>query len=142
MVSFDSRMFTPDNVTVVKMEIQDRIRTIIKVNNLNASSFAEKIGVQSSGVSHILSGRNKPSMDFIQKVLKEFPRVDAGWLLTGVSPVSAGTSSPNQNPETTRKVDIAPKVEVPRIAESGNKRIHKIVIFYDDRSFEEYVSNK
>lgn len=128
------------------MEIQDRIRTIIKVNNLNASTFAERIGVQSSGVSHILSGRNKPSMDFIEKVLKEFPRVDAGWLITGNPP---GYKQPMEKdekrggePTPVRNTPDPAEEDVPITSPKSGRRIEKIVIFYDDRSFEEYVSNK
>ena len=51
--------------------------------NESASSFAEKIGVQRSSISHILSGRNKPSLDFVLKVLSSFPEVELYWLLNG-----------------------------------------------------------
>jgi len=65
------------------MEIQDRLQMVMKMNNLNASQFADRIGVQRSSISHILTGRNKPSLDLIQKTLEHFPRVNADWLLTG-----------------------------------------------------------
>ena len=54
----------------------------MKLNNLSASAFADKIEVQRSSISHILSGRNKPSLEFIQKVLTAFPKVSSDWLLT------------------------------------------------------------
>ncbi len=123
------------------MNIQDRIRTIIKVNNLNASSFADKIGVQSSGVSHVLNGRNKPSLDFIEKVLYEFPRVDAGWLITGKSPKNSPTA---QGAEPSNTEVIVKAVEPKTIEEThtrDGKTIIRIVIFYDDRSFEEYTNS-
>lgn len=63
--------------------IQDRLKIIIKTHRLTAASFADMVGVQRSGVSHIMSGRNKPSLDFIQKTLKAFPRVNGDWLVTG-----------------------------------------------------------
>src|SRR5690554_5616687 len=68
------------------MELKNRIATIIRVNNHTAASFADLLGVQRSSISHILNGRNKPSMDFIEKVIINFPRVDPGWLITGKSP--------------------------------------------------------
>jgi antitoxin component HigA of HigAB toxin-antitoxin module len=49
---------------------------------LNASAFADKIGVQRSSLSHLLSGRNKPSLDFI-KILDVFPDVDLYWMING-----------------------------------------------------------
>jgi transcriptional regulator with XRE-family HTH domain len=70
-------------ITFVTMEIQDRLQMVMKMNNLNASQFADRIGVQRSSISHILTGRNKPSLDLIQKTLEHFPRVNADWLLTG-----------------------------------------------------------
>ena len=51
------------------MEIKDRLRMIMDSHKLNAGSFADRIGVQRSNVSHVLSGRNKPSFDFIEKLL-------------------------------------------------------------------------
>jgi plasmid maintenance system antidote protein VapI len=50
---------------------------------LNASAFADKIGVQRSSLSHLLSGRNKPSLDFILKIVDVFPDVDLYWILNG-----------------------------------------------------------
>ena len=49
----------------------------MKLNSMTASQFADEIGVQRSSVSHILSGRNKPSLEFIQKVMNRFPKVDS-----------------------------------------------------------------
>ena len=123
------------------MELKDRIATIIRVNNHTASSFADLLGVQRSSISHIINGRNKPSLDFIEKVLINFPRVDSGWLITGKSP------------ESKKQDTFAPKTETQKIAETnvaevkrkpelnlgtGNKTIEKIVIFYSDRTFETY----
>ena len=61
----------------------DRIYLLIKSKNLTASKFADEIGVQRSGISHILSGRNKPSLEFIQKILSRFPEIRIEWLLNG-----------------------------------------------------------
>lgn len=111
------------------MNFPDRIRTIIKVNNLTTSSFAEKLGVQRSGVSHILNGRNKPSVDFLEKVLDSFPRVDPTWLLTGKAPRSGDG---NQLKAEAEDIDT-------RQSDKNEKRIRKIVVFYDDNTFESYV---
>lgn len=67
------------------MDIHERLQMIMKMHNLNASQFADKIGVQRSSISHILTGRNKPSLDFVQKTLQYFPRVNAEWFVTGKS---------------------------------------------------------
>lgn len=60
-----------------------RLEIILDYYSLNASSFADKIGVQRSSLSHLLSGRNKPSLDFILKILEVFPEVDLYWILNG-----------------------------------------------------------
>ena len=64
-------------------EFAERLKTIMKYYTLNASSFADKIGVQRSAISHILTGRNKPSLDFVLKIIGEFKEVDLYWLLMG-----------------------------------------------------------
>ena len=60
-----------------------RLEIILDYYSLNASSFADRIGVQRSSLSHLLSGRNKPSLDFILKILEVFPDVDLYWILNG-----------------------------------------------------------
>lgn len=60
-----------------------RIKSLISVKNLTASQFADLLGVQRSNISHILSGRNKPSLDFILKITEHFPNVSIDWLING-----------------------------------------------------------
>ncbi|MEW5675423.1 helix-turn-helix transcriptional regulator [Flavobacterium enshiense] len=61
-----------------------RLETIFEYYGLSASGFADKIGVQRSSLSHLLSGRNKPSLDFIMKIAEVFPEVDLYWILNGI----------------------------------------------------------
>jgi transcriptional regulator with XRE-family HTH domain len=63
--------------------MNERIQLILKTKDISASKFADEIGVQRSSISHILSGRNNPSLDFIQKILKRFPDISPDWILTG-----------------------------------------------------------
>ncbi|CAM3550207.1 helix-turn-helix transcriptional regulator [Flavobacterium gelidilacus] len=60
-----------------------RLETVLEYYSLTASSFADKISVQRSSMSHLLSGRNKPSLDFIMKLAEEFPEVTLEWILNG-----------------------------------------------------------
>lgn len=53
------------------------------MEGLTPSQFADKLGVQRSGVSHLLSGRNKPSFEFINKMLVAYPKINPDWLITG-----------------------------------------------------------
>jgi transcriptional regulator with XRE-family HTH domain len=64
-------------------EFTKRLEKIFNYYGLSASSFADKIGVQRSSLSHLLSGRNKPSLDFVLKVIEVFPEVDLYWILNG-----------------------------------------------------------
>ncbi|MFC2080550.1 helix-turn-helix domain-containing protein, partial [Bacteroidota bacterium] len=63
--------------------MEDRLLKLLDMEQLSSSKFADVIGVQRSSVSHILSGRNKPSFDFLQKTLKAFPVLNADWLILG-----------------------------------------------------------
>ena len=60
------------------------IELILDYYSLSASGFADKIEVQRSSLSHLLSGRNKPSLDFILKIIAVFPEVDLYWILNGI----------------------------------------------------------
>ena len=68
----------------------DRINLILRAKNITAKQFAEEIGIQPSGMSHILSGRNNPSLDFVTKVVRRYPEIDTNWLLLGKGEMYAG----------------------------------------------------
>jgi len=70
-----------------------RLEQLMENHQLNPAAFAEKIGVQRSSVSHILSRRNKPSLEFILKVQAEFTEADFDWLLLGARKKSSPTSN-------------------------------------------------
>ena len=76
------------------VEFAERLKVIMNYYELSAAQFAEKLEVQRSSISHILSGRNKPSLDFVLKILKMFPGVELYWMLNGV-----GKFPENQNSE-------------------------------------------
>jgi transcriptional regulator with XRE-family HTH domain len=63
--------------------MNERIQLILKTKNISASKFADEIGVQRSSISHIVSGRNNPSLDFIQKIIKRFPDINSDWIIFG-----------------------------------------------------------
>jgi len=98
----------------------------------SASAFADKIEVQRSSISHILSGRNKPSLDFVMKVLSAFPEVDLYWLLNGKGsfPSNEAATPQPQNVESVAK----------KLSSSSIKdvTIERIVVFYTDGSFKSY----
>ena len=81
-----------------------RLEQLMENQQLNAAAFAEKIGVQRSSVSHILSRRNKPSLEFFLKVQAEFAEADFDWLLLGARKKTSST--PNQYLVNQEKVDV------------------------------------
>lgn len=107
------------------MLIADRIQLIIKAHNHTPSSFADEIGIKRSNLSHVLSGRNKPGIDFLSKVIEHFPNVNASWLITG------------ETREGDFKEQSIVSTKTPAISDK-EKQIDRIVIFYSDGSFETY----
>lgn len=112
------------------MLIQDRIKLILKANNLSASEFADKVGIKRSNLSHVLSGRNKPSLDFLSKIISTFPKVNASWLLTGETQDGGFTGGDNKDEAKVEKVEAAVK--------STRRVIEKIVTFYSDETYTIY----
>ncbi|MEI6123888.1 MAG: helix-turn-helix transcriptional regulator [Bacteroidota bacterium] len=65
----------------------NRILLVLKIKNLSPSKFADEIGIQRSSMSHIMSGRNLPSLDLILKILQKFKDINSEWLMQGVGPM-------------------------------------------------------
>ena len=84
-------------------EIVKRITQILEEQQLSSSAFADTIGVQRSSISHVLSGRNKPSLEFILKTVRAFPAYSSDWLLFGKSSESPATY-PTLSNETSSSV--------------------------------------
>lgn len=125
------------------MELIDRFRYIMKINQLSASAFADEIGVQRSSVSHVLSGRNKPSLEFIQKVLKRYPKVDGNWLISGSTQIDKEKVVLDiEESSKAEALNSDKKEENPsqKSASNDNSRsIQRILVFYNDNTFEEYT---
>lgn len=112
-----------------------RLQKVIDYYGESASSFAEKIGVQRSSISHILSGRNKPSLDFILKILSTFPEVDLYWLFNG-----KGTFPSEEKAKTLKQDNISTLKNHEKVLSQikKDKTIDRIVVFYSDGSFKNY----
>jgi len=125
-----------------QMDLIERFKYIMKLNNMNASTFAEAIGVQPSSVSHILTGRNKPSLEFIQKILERFPKVDASWLINGKLNLLPKEEDRIQEKDKLSLSDgksITQEKEHPTPLKSDvKKEIVRILVFYTDNTFEEF----
>ena len=124
-----------------------RLNKILNYYDISAASFADTIEVGRSSISHILSGRNKPSLDFVMKVVKNFPEVELYWLLNGKGsfPASNNESEPEKvtsvNSAAPQQIQKSENIKEKTIAFPSNKtgkQIQRIVIFYTDGSFEAF----
>ena len=135
--------------------MKDRIIKFLTHENITATKFADEIGVQRSSISHILSGRNNPSFEFIQKILSRYKSLNADWLILGSGPMFKkmeqgnlfATNEISTQPDLFRQPAekiISPgpdknfqPLPLPEILPS--RRIDKILVFYTDKTFEEYM---
>ena len=142
--------------------MKDRLQKLMITEKLVPAKFAEIIGVQRSSVSHILSGRNKPSYDVIHSILTKFPKINPDWLLTGSGdmyrkPVQTSIFDqiqPTENPKSndtniqiqanqliskrtaSQEISKAPKNSI------NERKIERVVVFYNDKTFSEYLPDE
>lgn len=146
----------------------NRIALILKQKNLTSAKFADEIGVQRSSISHVLSGRNKPGLEFIQKILKTYPEISSDWILFGKGNMMSDQENESdvqrgriENDLFTAKLsEEDKKAQVSDIEKIKNidsttstllnkqkissknevkKEIEKIIVFYTDDSFKQYI---
>lgn len=91
--------------------MEDRIKKFIDYMGITASELADSIGVQRSNVTHVLKGRNKPSFQFIEKLLQIYPSINAKWLLLGEGNMLEGPAKPTTLFDTEATQPVQPKPE-------------------------------
>ena len=143
--------------------MREKLLNLMKSEQLTASKLAELLDIQPSGISHILSGRNKPSFDLVQKILRRFPRVNPDWLLldkdemyrtidiepkpaalqsisieeldgTMQQSPASGMTAPATNP--TSASTPAQQIAAAYAPKSGN--VKRVIVLFDDHTFESY----
>ena len=145
--------------------IKDRIAHIIRSKNLTATQFAEMMQIQPSNVSHLLSGRNKPSLDFLIKLKDIFPEYSFDWIILGKKPITMSERQQSVKEEmlhdnvqfaaiessalkisnllgTTEETDRNSIDEIVETKIEQSKQVKQIVYIYDDNTFEIYHLNK
>ena len=118
-----------------------RIKTLMDQHELNASSFAETIGVQRSSISHVLSGRNKPSLEFLAKIETAFNEVSFEWLLKGEenrAPISTPPTTHSEISSGNESIKIPQKRIDKPLPPPSSEDIIKIVHYYADGSFDSF----
>ncbi|MDX1904646.1 MAG: helix-turn-helix transcriptional regulator [Thermonemataceae bacterium] len=120
------------------IELVERLKIIIDLKETQISKFADEIGVQRSNMSHIIAGRNKPSLDFLQKIIQRYPDVNTNWLLNGIG-------SPLLEEKKNEEKHIFEEDLENKMAESlakknkaKEKEIERVVVFYTDKTFETF----
>lgn len=115
-----------------------RLENILDYYNISASVFADKIGVQRSSLSHLLSGRNKPSLDFVLRVTDNFPDVDLYWLLNGKGTFpKSETPAPDIKIPSPSPVYIEPKTEDNNVGDLFSEKTETDIPQSENEEFEE-----
>ena len=128
--------------------IVSRIEEVRKNHQLTAASFATKIGVQRSAISHILSGRNKPSLEFLMKIHDSFDEVNLEWLILGKpSPLSKNLEIPANHTEINQLTNVldnmlpVSKSDISNESESAEAP-KEIIYLYENGKFERFTPKK
>lgn len=156
-ITFVTYLFTKMNI---------RIQQFLAAENISQSQLADTLGVARASISHVVAGRNKPSFDFIESMSRNYPELNLDWLITGngkmykqqgssAVPMPSPAPSPQVEnaPETTQKaiqepipqsstVPVSAPIEqqaTDKIVDNKNRKISKIVVFYDDNTFQEIL---
>ncbi|GJH40843.1 transcriptional regulator [Capnocytophaga sp. HP1101] len=140
-----------------------RLQQVMDYYGLNAAAFADSLEIQRSGISHLLSERNKPSLDFILKLIEKFPEVDMYWITQGkgsfprkedkelasakktqqpdlfsdIPEIEMEASSPTLPPITVEEKQVQTKIA----SLPNDKHIKRIIFFYDDNRFEVFENS-
>ena len=89
--------------------MKERLRRFMSAEVMNSTQLANELNIQASGISHILSGRNKPSYDFVTKLLTKFPNLNPDWLILGKGPMHRDEIRPSKKDITTASIPGTPQ---------------------------------
>ncbi len=136
-------------------KMNSRLQQFLTLENLTSARFADIMNIQRSNVSHLLSGRNKPSWDFIQRFAVKFPNISTDWLLFGKGkPYTSSTPIMSDifTPIGSEPIDFSLSDEesgtvgiqdsIPQSATSQHKDIRRITLYYSDGTFQEFFPGK
>ncbi len=141
--------------------MKEKIEYLLRAGNYTATSLARLLDIQPSGLSHILSGRNKPSFDLVVKILRAFPDVNPDWLLLDsdqvyrnptatelaaaqkyedVSSEEASSLDASQNNQISESKNEEKNEQPSIFAASSNcgKSVERVIVLYSDKSFDSY----
>lgn len=146
--------------------MHEKLPILMKSEGLTSSRLAELLGIQPSGISHLISGRNKPSFDLLQKILRRFPNINPDWLLLdseemyrkenntstngdlldtsksetpafSVNQTEETNSTTERNNEAKSGADVA-SILGAQTDSSSQRKVKRVILLYNDHSFESY----
>ena len=136
-----------------------RLKQYIEEKDLSPIEFSEQVGIQRSSLSHLYSGRNKPSIDLLLKIKNQFPDINLEWLITGDKPnidIKKENDNLHENTQQAKKnVTYVNTPSVPvdnqliniiedtsKIQSSETRKSIKVLVFYNDGSYEEFKKSE
>ena len=137
------------NTIYTNMNERDRILQVMQAEGMNAKQFCQEVGISQGTLSNILGGRNKPSLDVLQAVLRRFRGINCDWMIMGVGSMYLSGSREHVQPtlfseeetnESTMSVaatTVPPTSNVSGRAPETVRTVQKVMIFYSDGTFEE-----
>lgn len=126
--------------------MKDRIAHVIRAKNLTAAEFALRLGIQPSNISHLLSGRNNPSLDFVKKLKETFPEYNLDWIIFGRGPITVSepftpvTPVEHVSSDTYVESPVEPMTEKTLFDQptpSPIATLKQIILVYSDNTFEQ-----
>ena len=152
-----------DNIESEATNMKERIIKIMECERMGQAQFASAIGIQRAAMSHIISGRNNPSLDVMTKILHRYPQINPDWLLLGKgemlrdnTPAMEPANNIAKNPpqiqvvpeghqelpfqESRKELENSEKTWAVSV-EKSSKTVSKIMVFYSDNTFETFSSD-
>ena len=149
------------------MEIKDRIKAIMEAENETPAKFADRLQINRAVISHILNGRNNPSLDVVMKILSDMDYINPDWLLNGIgsmyrtdinidslskerdlfstesspSPIVTPIDNTVKNAEDQRVNPKPSENSIFKQEKIPDKKIAQIIIYYSDNTFESFIPN-
>lgn len=153
-----------DNIESEATNMKERIIKIMECERMGQAQFASAIGIQRAAMSHIISGRNNPSLDVMTKILHRYPQINPDWLLLGKgemlrdnTPAMVPADNIAKNPpqiqvvpeghqelpfqESRKELDNSEKTWAVSV-EKPSKTVSKIMVFYSDNTYDTFVPEK
>lgn len=147
---------------------RERLMKLMETEGLNAKQFANEVGIQAGTISNIVNGRNKPSLEVLQKVLHRFRTVSSDWMVLDSGsmyrpigeaqsrtlfdelpvepPMIVPDESDEEKNETQEHNYAGVKEQQNKVSPAGargeairNRKIEKIVVFFDDGTYEQLL---